>query len=158
MINDSPNVTTETVDATVGTISVQLTTVADSSPLPVSWQQRQELSATADSDEASGVTSERVASECFAGATHVTLRCQKEAVSSLAARVRGYLEREYDETYSLSEIERAVKRWLQDEIELLVREAPEVLTAPRYRQSAQLYDLLARFAPPISFATHEKEN
>ena len=60
------------------------------------------------------------------------IRSNEAALKKIAAGVRVYLAREYDEHYDGEVIERAVGEWFAREVENLLADGVELLTVPRH--------------------------
>jgi len=60
------------------------------------------------------------------------IRLNETALKKIAAGVRVYLAREHDEHYDCEVVERAVGEWFAHEVENLLMDGVELLTAPRH--------------------------
>lgn len=61
-----------------------------------------------------------------------------------AARVRRFLEREHGEVFPTEQVECSVEEWLERQYEILVEDAFELLTDPRFGYASEFYAGLKR--------------
>jgi hypothetical protein len=62
----------------------------------------------------------------------------------IAARVRRFLEREHGEVFLTENVERSIGQWLTRQYEILIEDAAELLTSPRFGHASRLYEELKR--------------
>lgn len=68
----------------------------------------------------------------------------KDKIKPTAANLQEHYASEHEEFYDPEQVERAVRLWLESQIEKMIEDAPELLTRPRFGHASRFREILWR--------------